>query len=120
MKTKKEITFSVLNDHFLNTATGTINEDYLNHLLNVHCFNSDRQLYEDMKRKRMKSTALAWRGLIGLTNELIKFSEVPNSNTFYATSDQLKKWLNTYGRGYDSIAETVTDIETYRNEEIFK
>lgn len=117
MKTKKEITFGTLNSYFLNTATMTINEDYLNHLLDIHCFNSDRQLYEDMKNKRIKSTSLAWRGLIGLTNELISSEEYPVK--YYATGDQLKKWLNQYGRGYESIAETVQTIETYRKEEIF-
>jgi len=117
MKTKKEITFNTLNSYFLNTATMKINEEYLNHLLNIHCFNSDRQLYEDMKNKRTKSRNLAWRGLIGLTNELINCEEYPVK--YYATGEQLKKWLNEYGRGYETIAETVNDIETYRQEELF-
>lgn len=113
------LTFSILNSYFLNTATNTINEDYLNHLINVHCFNSDRQLYEDMHNKRIKSHCIAWRGFVGMVNDLFKYSaEYPNTAT--CTNYQLKKWLEKYGRGYDSIAETVTDIETYRNEEIFK
>lgn len=114
--TNIEITFAALNSYFLDTSDNTINEDYLNHLLNIHCFHSDRRLYDDMGNKRRKSTALAWQGLVGLTNELIKSQCLGN---YYATGAQLKKWLTKYGRGYDSIAETVQDIEDYRNEEIF-
>ena len=112
------LTFSILNSYFLNTATMKINEDYLNHLINVHCFNTDRRIYDDMHNKRLKSYCLVWRGFVGMVNELFKYSaEYPNTAT--RTNYQLKKWLEKYGRGYDSIAQTVNDRETYRKEEIF-
>ena len=87
-------TYEALNSYFLNTATMKINEDYLNLLLNIHIFDSDRRLYEDMHIRRIKSTSLVWRGLIRFANELIDSQEYGRKYT--ATSAQLKKWLNQY------------------------
>ena len=117
MKADINVTFAALNSYFLNTATMKINEEYLNHLLNIQCFNIRRN-YSDMKNKRRKSHAIVWQAFIDLANDDIKEMEEPRQ-THIATNYHLKKWLETYGRGLDSIAETVEAVETYRKEELF-
>lgn len=117
MKADINVTFAALNSYFLNTATMKINEEYLNHLLNIQCFNN-RRSYADMKNKRRKSHAIVWQAFIDLANDDIREMEEPRQ-THIATNYHLKKWLETYGRGLDSIAETVEAVETYRKEELF-
>ena len=113
MKADINATFSALNSFFLDTSSMTINEAYLNHLLDIQCFNTDRNFYEDAKGKRIKSTALVWRNFVTLANECIRENEEPRREHF-ATNYHLKKWLDTYGRGYESIADTVKLVEDYR------
>ena len=112
--TSQEITFEAMNSYFL-MANNRINESYLNHLLDITVHHT-RRIAETMYSRRRKSAAIVWQALEELANENIKSLELGN---YKATSAQLKKWLNTYGRGYDSIAETVKDVEQYRQEEIF-
>lgn len=114
MKTSQEITFEAMNSYFL-MANNKINEDYLNHLLDITVHHT-RRIAETMYTKRRKTTAIVWQALEELANENIKSLELGN---YTATSAQLKKWLNTYGRGYESIAETVKEVDQYRKEEIF-
>ena len=117
MKADINVTFAAQNSYFLNTATMKINEEYLNDLLHIQTFN-DRRLYEEMKDKRRKSHAIVWQAFIDLANDDIREMEEPRQ-THTATNYHLKKWLETYGRGLDSIAETVEAVETYRKEELF-
>ena len=112
--TSQEITFEAMNSYFL-MANNKINESYLNHLLDITVHHT-RYICESMYSRRRKSAAIVWQALEEHANENIKSLELGN---YRATSAQLKKWLNTYGRGYESIAETVKDVEQYRQEEIF-
>lgn len=114
MKTNQEITFEAMNSYFL-MANNKINEDYLNHLLDITVHHT-RRIAETMYIKRRETTSIVWQALEELANENIKSLELGN---YRATSAQLKKWLNTYGRGYDSIAETVKEVDQYRKDEIF-
>lgn len=114
MKTNQEITFEAMNSYFL-MANNKINESYLNDLLDITVHHT-RYICESMYSRGRKSTAIVWQALEELANENIKSLELGN---YRATSAQLKKWLNTYGRGYDSISETVKEVEQYRQEEIF-
>ena len=114
MKTNQEITFEAMNSYFL-MANNKINESYLNDLLDI-TIHHNRKFYEAMTSRRRKTTSIVWEALGELANENIKSLELGN---YRSTSAQLKKWLNTYGRGYDSIAETVKEVEQYRHEEIF-
>ena len=116
MKADINATFSALNSYFLDTSNMTINEAYLNHLLDIQCFNVDRHLRGDAQDKRIKTTSLVWRNFVNLANDCIREIEEPRREHF-ATNYHLKKWLDTYGRGYESIAETVKLVDDYRKEE---
>ena len=113
MKADINATFTALNSYFLDTSSMTINETYLNHLLDIQCFNVDRHLREDALSKRIKTTSLVWRNFVTLANECIRENEEPRPEHF-ATNYHLKKWLDTYGRGYESIADAVKLVENYR------
>lgn len=113
MKTQKSITFNALNGNYLNTQTMKINEDYLNSNLQV-LIDNKQQLWKQVKHSKRKATAIVWEALTIEANEQIKFNEYPAS--YYATSDQLKTWLKEYGRGYETIAETVAYVDDRRND----
>lgn len=114
MKTSKEKTFSALNGSFLNGQTLKINEDHLNDNLRIYLLNN-QHLYGLLSGKN-RDHSIAWQALIFVANELISFEELPESNQYYASNDQLKSWLNEYGRGYETIAETVAIISELRKE----
>jgi len=114
MRTNKDYTYEVLNSYFLNTATMKINETYLNDLLDITAFNT-KWIYDKMTTRRSKSTTIAFYSLIEWCNQELRL-EHPG---YYASNEQVKKWLNEYGNGYDSIKEIADFIEEYRNNEIF-
>lgn len=113
MRTNKNYTYEVLNSYFLNTATMKINETYLTDLLDITAFN-ERWLYEKMLTRRSKSHTIAFYSLVEWTNQQLKL-EHPG---FYASNEQIKKWLNEYGNGYDTLTEITDIIENYRQEEL--
>ena len=90
-----------------------INETYLNEHLQIMLDNT-RSLYDAMRNTRRKPESVAWEAFILLANECLKMEEYPAIYT--CSSEQLKKWLQEYGRGYDSIAETVAYITDERKE----
>lgn len=116
MKTSKGKTFSALNGSFLNSETLKINEDHLNDNLRIYLLNN-RHLYGLLQHGKHSNHFIAWQALILVANALISFEELPRSNQYYASNDQLKSWLNKYGRGYETIAETVAIISELRKEE---
>lgn len=111
--TNKEKTFSALNSYFLDTSRMRINETYLNEHIQVMLDNT-RHLYDDMRYSKRKPYSIAWEAFILLANECIKMIEYPAIYT--CASEQLKKWLAQYGRGYETIAESVAYIEEEREE----
>jgi len=115
MKTNKVKTFNALNGRFLNTETNRIDEEYLNHELSL-LINNDRTLYLEAKNnRRIRPHSIAWRALTLAANQTI--DGYWGAEEWYASSQQLKKWLQEYGRGYDSIAETVAEVVALREED---
>jgi len=76
---------------------------------------NEKRLYDAMHTKR-KATAVAWEALMFTANDVLKNDNYPKILT--ATSEQLKKWLNEYGNGYETIADTVEWIKQQRLERI--
>ena len=110
------LTFRSLNSYFLNTATMKINEDYLNHLINVHCFNSDRQLFEDM-HNGIKVIATCG-AVVGMVNELFEYSdECPNTTTCTNTSEEVVE--ENMVADMTASRRQLKEVEQYRQEEIF-
>ena len=64
--TSQEITFEAMNSYFL-MANNKINEDYLNHLLDITVHHT-RRIAETMYSRRRKSTAIVWQALEELAN----------------------------------------------------
>jgi len=93
-----------------------INKEWLEHHLDITIFNNS-WIYEKMQNKRTKSHSIVWCGLMQLADDCIKEIEAPNNN-YYASSDQLKKWLDEYGSGFDTLADMVAYVEQYRQEEL--
>ena len=115
MKTNKNMTFSALNGRFLDTETNRINEEYLNHELSLLIENTESMWEAVTKNRRRKATAIAWWALMVAANQSLEWEY--GDKTLYASSQQLKNWLQEYGNGYDSIAETVSEVEEMRREE---
>lgn len=115
MKTSKEKTFLALNGAFLNGETFKINEDHLNDNLRIYLLNN-QHLYGLLQHGKHSNHSIAWQALIVVANALISFEELPRSNQYYASNNQLKSWLNEYGRGYETIEETVANISELRKE----
>lgn len=111
--TNKEKTFSALNSSFLNTQDMKINESYLNESLAL-LLDNVQPLYNAMMYSKRKPHSVAWEAFIHLANERLEYEEYPRK--YSCTSEHLKKWLAEYGRGYTSIAETVSYIEESRKE----
>ena len=111
--TNKSNTYAVLNSYFLNTETMRINEDYLNYLLDVEKFSNDYRIYDAIKNTKRKATSIVWQAFMEFTNTYLEYEGYSTT----CSSNQLKSWLNEYGRGYESLAESVKTVEAMRSEE---
>lgn len=111
MKTNKMITINTLNGHYLE-SDNTINSQYLCDAIEMWAMNTQK-LYDAVANSHRKMTSIVWETLIDLTNDHIK-SEGYN---YQCTSDQLKKWLNEYGNGYETLTAAVEALEAERQAE---
>lgn len=107
MKTNIEITFETLNGHYL-TSANTINEDYLCEAITMWAMNTE-WIYNMLQSKRSKITSVVFAALMDLTNDHLKF------DGYQCSSYQIKKWLNTYGNGYDTLCQAVEELTEERN-----
>jgi len=114
MATNKEATFSALNGSFLDTSDFKINEEYLNDSLQIYLSN-EKFLYDAMTKTKRKPEAVAWEALTFTANMLLANENYPNKK-IVASSEQLKKWLNEFGNGYETIKDTVNYIIAERQE----
>lgn len=108
--TKQELTFEVMNGAYL-MSNNRINEGYLNDTLQLYIRN-EYPIYQMLQSKRTKAHSVAWAALMYDANTRLKW----NGYKTTATSEQLKKWLNMYGHGYETILETVVFVQEERNE----
>lgn len=115
MRTNKNITFSALNSHYLDTSDMTIATEYLNDALIMWGMNTEK-FYREITNKRRSITSLVWAIFTDLTNDHIKSNEYPYNQDCFASSEQLKSWLKTYGNGYDTLKQAVEYFTAERNE----
>ena len=108
--TRQDWTFEVMNGAYL-MSNNKINEDYLNDILQIYIMN-EYPIYQALKNNRIKRTSVAWQALMYDANTRLQ------RNGYKATcsSAQLKKWLETYGDGYETISDTVTFVFDQRLE----
>lgn len=115
MKTNKAITFSALNSHYLNTDTMTINEEYLNDAIVIWGENTER-FYNAYTQSKRTIQSIVWEILNDLANHHIKDNEYPYNQDHYASSQQLKDWLNEYGYGYETLFPAIVTFQDLRLE----
>lgn len=107
MKTNINATFEVLNGHYL-TSSNTINEDYLCEAITMWATNT-KWLYEMLQSKRSKVTSIVFAALVDMTNDQLQY------DGYQCSSYQIKKWLNTYGNGYDTLCQAVEELKEERS-----
>lgn len=108
MKTNQIITFNTLNGHYLESGE-VINENYLCDAITMWIMNT-QYLYNMLSSKRHKTTSIVWEAFMNLANDHIK----NEYKGLECSSNQLKKWLNTYGKGYDTLKMAVEEIDAER------
>ena len=115
MRTNKAITFSALNSHYLNTETMTINEEYLNDALIMWGENTER-FYKAYTQSKRPIQSIVWEIFADLAKHHIKDNEYPYNQDHYASSQQLKAWLNEYGEGYETLLPSIVAFQDLRME----
>lgn len=108
--TRQEWTFEVMNGAYL-MSNNRINEDYLNDVLQTYVMN-EYSIYKALKNNRIKRTSVAWMALMYDANTRLQW----NGYKAECSSAQLKKWLETYGDGYETLNPTVTYVFDQRLE----
>ena len=112
MLTSSEMTAKVLNVAFLG-EDGKINEHSLNHQL-IHWIETDGRLYGLMKNHNAKATTVTFATITQVANCILSVCAYPQH---YATGAQIKEWLERFGRGYESIQETLNYVQGIKKEE---
>ena len=115
MKTRKAITFAALNSHYLDTSDMKINEDYLNDAIIIWGENTKR-FYDAYTQSKRPIHSIVWEIFADLANHHIKTNEYPYNQDCYASSAQLKAWLNEYGDGYETLLPAIVYFQDLRNE----
>lgn len=116
--TCKEITLAAMFGSFCHNSIKeglTVDETKLNDTMQLY-LRHVKKLYDAMVYSRRKPEAVAWECLLYTATAEIADEYNSESHQYHATSEQMKYFLNRYGRGYDSIAETVDFIRQKRAE----
>lgn len=115
MKTNKQITFSALNSHYLNTSNMRINEEYFNDAIIIWGENTEK-FYKAYTQTKRSIKSIVWEIFIDLANHHIRDNEYPYNQDCYASSAQLKAWLDEYGDGYDTLLTAIVAFQDLRLE----
>ena len=108
MKTNMALTMDALNAHYLESGN-KINSQYLCDAIVMWTMNT-HYLYGAVMYSKRKITSIAYEALMDLANDHIKSEYVG----YQCLSYQIKKWLNTYGNGYDTLAKAVEELTEER------
>ena len=109
MKTNMNLTFSALNGYYL-TSGEKINAEYLCDAIVMWAMNT-QNIYNELVRSSRKINSIVWEAFLDLANDHIK-----NECRGYSCSGyQLKKWLATYGKGYDTLSQAIEELQEERN-----
>lgn len=115
MRTNKQITYAALNSHYLDTSDMSINMEYLNDAIIMWGENTER-FYKAYTRTRRPIRSVVWEIFADLVNDHIRTNEHPYNQDYYASSAQLKSWLEEYGDGYKTIAPAIERFQKLREE----
>lgn len=115
MRTNKKITFAALNSHYLNTDRMRINEEYLNDAIVMWGENTEK-FYIAYTQSNRPIKSIVWEIFTDLINRHIKDNEYPLNQDCYASSYQLKEWLEEYGDGYETILPSIVAFQDLRME----
>ena len=110
MSSRKRLTSEVLSERFVDVSTSKIDEDYLNRELKRTLENYE-DLYDRLKWNK-RIDYIVQDALVRIANELLN-TEIPDG-TLNASRRQVLEWLNQYGRGDDTIAETLDFVAKER------
>ena len=110
MRTKQIYTFEVLNSYF-ETPAGGINADWLT-LQVVLYMENNRALLDAMRTTRRRAHSVAWEGFLAWINNELRL-ERPG---YYASNDQVKKWLKDHGAGYEILNGVIDRVNAERAE----
>lgn len=108
MKTNMNITINTLNGHYLSTGE-KINAEYLCDSVVMWAMNT-QSIYNSLVNGRQKIHSVVWMALTDLANDHLRFDGVQ------CTSTHLKKWLDTYGNGYDTLSQAIEELQEAREE----
>jgi hypothetical protein len=109
MKTNIQVTFNALGGHYL-TSADTINADYLCEAITMWAMNT-QHIYDAVMNSKRKITSIVFEALIDLTNDHIRGEGYTN---YQCANYQLKKWLEEYGNGYDTLTAAVQELAAER------
>lgn len=116
-KTRKAYTIQALEGRFTGYSSQkkdfAINTDYLNSMICLY-LDEIKTLYEAMINTRRKPENVAWCAFKTLADEYINEDFSEPGTVFYATSQQLRDFLQIYGYGYEAIAESVKHVKVTR------
>ena len=115
MKTRKAITYSALNSHYLDTSDMRINAEYLTDAL-VMWGENTKHFYDAYTKSNRTIRSIVWEIFTDLANHHIRTNEYPYNQDCYASSDQLKSWLSEYGDGYETLLPTIVVFQDLRAE----
>ena len=116
--TNQKITFSALDSYFLNTGNMKLNVDYLNDQIFMQfdiVYRHNRMPYSKQSilcdiaaDKRRKIKSIIWNAFLDFANSAI---ENEYGNQYRATSEQLKKYLASYGYDYSVLDPAKAEVE---------
>lgn len=115
MHTNKQITFAALNSWYLDTSDMSVNTEYLNDAIIMWGEHTKRH-YDAYTTSRRPIHSIVWDIFTDLINDHIKMNEYPHRQDYYASSTQLKSWLNEYGDGYNTLQPAIEYFTEMRNE----
>lgn len=112
-----KVTFSTLNSYFLNTDSMRINKGYLNDSIILWAMNIEK-FYNDIRYSKKKLTGVLFNVMVDFVNHHIKQDNYPYHQDKCCSSYQIKKWLDQYGDGWDTLNPALEYFENERKEAI--
>lgn len=102
MRTSQEKTLIVCEEKF--TQQGKINVNYLCSCIVNEIFNNNEFLYLQLSNKRKKITSLIWEAFTNIVNK-----QLQEYGNYYASSYQLKKFINNDYSVFDQAIKRLTE-----------
>lgn len=108
-KTNITATFNVLDSHYYDNESRTIDANYLRESISM-AFDNTKAIITEITNKRRSVRSLVWMAFI----ELVNMDLCPDG--LQATSYQLKKWLASHNLDYSVLTPLIVEYEDYRKE----